>query len=246
MDKLLSIAASGLRSRIESLDMLANNLANAGTSGYKADREFHGVYTAAEAEAGKNQEMTRMPQIEGSWIDFKQGGLRNTGNPLDIALDGKGFLAVDGPDGVLYTRNGSLSFNAKGGLMAEGGYAVRRVGGGSFRIDPSKPLTIHQDGSLEQGGAPLGKMEIASFADVQQLRKQGQTYLRVEDTKVKPDFSVTVTVHQGKLENANVGEAESAVRLVTLLRQFEMLQKAVMISGEMGRKVGEEVAKVGS
>lgn len=246
MDNLLSIAAAGLRSRLESLDMLANNLANAGTSGYKADREFHGIYTSVSSEQPSSPDSTRMPTIEGSWIDFQQGGLRSTGNPFDIALDGKGFISVEGPNGALYTRNGSLSVDAKGLLIADGGYPVRKANGGQFRLDPAKPFTISKDGSVEQNGVSLGKIEIAGFANPQALTKQGQSYLRGGDPSVKPDFSVTVTVHQGKLENSNVGEAESAVRLVSLLRQFEMLQKAVTISGDMGRKAAEEVAKVGS
>jgi flagellar basal-body rod protein FlgG len=244
MDNLLSVAAAGMRSRMESLDILANNLANAGTSGYKADREFHGVYTAAEQAISPAS--TRMPNIEGSWIDFQQGGLRNTGNPLDVALDGQGFIAVDGPNGALYTRNGSLSVDSKGTLLGDAGYPVRRSGGGQFKLDPGKPITINKDGTLLQNGVSQGKIEIAGFASPQGLQKQGQSYLRSADESITPDFSVTVTVHQGKLENSNVGEAESAVRLVSLLRQFEMLQKAVTISGEMGRKAAEEVAKVGS
>src|ERR1051326_3728537 len=100
MDALTSAAASGLRARMESLDMLANNLANADTGGYKIDREFYSLYAAPETAA--NDPLT-MPVIERPWTDFSQGTIRPTGNPLDFALAGKGFFRVDGPNGPLYT-----------------------------------------------------------------------------------------------------------------------------------------------
>jgi len=96
MDALTAIAASGLRSRMESLDLLANNIANATTGGYKSDREFYSLYSAPEAES-----LSTMPVIERPWTDFSQGSLRRTGNPLDLALSGKGFFAVTGPAGPL-------------------------------------------------------------------------------------------------------------------------------------------------
>jgi flagellar basal-body rod protein FlgF len=106
MDPMTAIAASGLRARMESLDLLANNIANASTGGYKADREFYSLNVAPEA-AG-NQPSTTMPLIERPWVDHAQGALHSTGNPLDVALDGKGFFAVNGPSGPLYTRNGNF------------------------------------------------------------------------------------------------------------------------------------------
>ena len=94
MDPLTAIAASGLRARMESLDMLANNIANASTGGYKADREFYNLYTSPEA-AGDDS-LSTMPLIERPWVDHSQGILHTTGNALDVAISGKGFFAVDG------------------------------------------------------------------------------------------------------------------------------------------------------
>src|SRR5271169_2056345 len=107
MDPLTISAASGLRSRMESLDMLANNIANASTSGYKADREFYSLYAAPEAE-GPISGPDTLPVIERPWTDLSQGEVRSTGNPLDVALQGKGFFAVNGPGGPMYTRDGSF------------------------------------------------------------------------------------------------------------------------------------------
>src|SRR5580658_9567803 len=106
MDSLTAIAASGLRSRMESLDLLANNMANASTGGYKADREFYSLYTAGEAQDSGSA--TTMPVIVKPWTDLSQGILTPTGNALDVALNGNGFFGVSGPNGTLYTRNGGF------------------------------------------------------------------------------------------------------------------------------------------
>ena len=99
MDNLTISAASGLRTRMESLDMLANNLANTETSGYKTDREFYNLYQSADAAEGGGE--ATLPVVERPWTDFSQGTLRVTGGSLDLALSGKGFFTVDGPSGSL-------------------------------------------------------------------------------------------------------------------------------------------------
>src|SRR6476646_9639347 len=120
MDPLTITAASGMRSRIEALDLLANNIANTGTAGYKSDREFYNLYTSAEADT-----QTTLPNVERNWIDFGQGILKETGSPLDVALAGRGFLTADSPNGPLYTRNGSLHLSTKGVLETVDGYPLR-------------------------------------------------------------------------------------------------------------------------
>ena len=111
---MTATAASGLRARMESLDLLANNVANASTGGYKADREFYSLYVAPEAQDSDSP--TTMPVIEKPWVDLSQGLLTTTGNSLDIALNGKGFFSVAGPNGPLYTRNGGFHLAAGGKL----------------------------------------------------------------------------------------------------------------------------------
>src|SRR5579863_6248036 len=98
MDPLAISAASGLRSRMESLDLLANNIANLETGGYKLDREFYNLYTSAEAMTGDADPST-LPVIEKNFTDFSQGTIRNTTNPLDLALQGTGFFTIGSPAG---------------------------------------------------------------------------------------------------------------------------------------------------
>jgi flagellar basal-body rod protein FlgF len=226
-----------MRARLESLDMLANNIANASTAGYKVDREFYSLYRDAEADDG-----ALSPLIEKPWTDFSQGMLQVTDKPLDIALNGKGFIGVNGPNGPLYTRNGSFQISPTGDVVTAEGYPVRLAGGTTLRSQSKDPMQISIDGTVKQSGLVLGKLDLANFAPGS-LVKQGVSMFRpVDGSTATP---ANVEVHQGKLEGSNVGSAESAVRLVGILRQFEMLQKTISVSADMNRRALEEVARVG-
>ena len=119
MDRLTSAAASGLQARMDSLDMLANNLSNTSTGGFKADREFYGTYLAPEL-ANQPNTVGEAPVVQRHWTDFSQGTLVGTGNPTDFGLSGGGFFSVNGPNGPLYTRNGNFHFSADGALVRRG------------------------------------------------------------------------------------------------------------------------------
>jgi flagellar basal-body rod protein FlgF len=241
MDNLTASAASGMRARMESLDLLANNVANASTGGYKADREFYSLYTSPEAlDAGSP---ATMPVIEKPWVDMSQGILTTTGNSLDVALSGKGFFSVTGPSGPLYTRNGSFRLAGDGKLITAEGYTVRDTQGKPLTAQAALPIEISTDGTLQQNGQVIGQLQIADFTSTAGLTKQGSSYFRV-DPSVKPAAAANTTVQQGQLESSNTGTAESAVRLVDIMRQFEMLQKAMNIGNELNRKAIEEVARV--
>jgi flagellar basal-body rod protein FlgF len=237
MDPIATSAASGMRARLESLDMLANNLANASTAGYKVDREFYSLYRDAEAE-----DDSASPLIEKPWTDFSQGILQVTDKPLDIALNGKGFIGVNGPAGPLYTRNGAFQVSSSGDVVTAEGYPVRLAGGSTLRSQSKDPIQIAIDGTVNQGGLVLGKLDLVDFPPGS-LSKQGVSLFRPADGATPTQANVEV--HQGKLEGSNVGSAESAVRLVGILRQFEMLQKTISVSADMNRRALEEVARVG-
>jgi flagellar basal-body rod protein FlgF len=247
MDALTISAASGLRSRMESLDLLANNLANAATSGYKRDQEFYGLYSSSDSlDPATGGPSSTLPVIEHQWTDFSQGGIQVTGNPQDVALSGAGFFAVDGPAGPLYTRNGNLQVLRSGDLATSDGYKLQKVGGGTIQLASGKPIEITTDGTVKQDGQDVGRLAVVGFPSTASLEKVGSTCFRNTDPKNAPVSAVSVEVQQGKIEGSNVPVAESAMRLVGLMRQFEMLQKAIGINGEMDTKTIQEVARVGS
>jgi len=238
MDPISVAAAAGMRARMESLDLLANNIANASTSGYKSDSEFYTLFSSQNSDSG-----TTLPLIKNQWTDYSQGLLQPTNEQLDFALSGRGFFAVQGPSGPLYTRNGNFRLSPTGVLVNSEDYVVRSVDGRPLRADVSRPVEVSADGTVRQGEQVIGQMELVDFADRAVLAKQGNNYFRNTDLRARPALA-TAQVQQGRIENSNVGAAESAVRLVTVMRQFEILQKAVTLAGEMNRKAVEEVARV--
>ena len=240
MDAMSSAAASGLRSRMESLDLLANNIANAETGGFKVDREFYSLYTSEEASA--DADPTQMPVIEKNYTDFSQGILSTTSNPLDFAIQGSGFFALNTPGGTSYTRNGVFRVSTTGTVVNADGYEVEDSNGQPITVNPSLPIEVTPDGSVLQSGQAIGQMALVDFATGDVIKK-GNTMFRPANVDVKPKRS-SGQILQGQTEGSNVTTAESTVRLVNVMRQFEMLQKAVNIAGEMDRKSISDVAKV--
>jgi flagellar basal-body rod protein FlgF len=243
MDQISALAASGLRARMQSLDLLANNIANTSTSGYKGDSEFYTLFTSEAAEDGSSEPASTQPMIDRQWTDFSQGLLEPTNNPLDFGLSGKGFFALQGPSGPLYTRNGSFQVTATGNLVTTDGYTLLERNGQPIKADPSKAVEVTLDGNVHQSGQIIGQLKVVDFKDPSVLAKQGNNYFRNSSDQTPLDTTST-QVHQGKIEASNVSPSQAAVRLVNVMRQFEMMQKAVSLSGDMSRKAIEEVARV--
>jgi flagellar basal-body rod protein FlgG len=247
MDNLAIAAVSGLRSRMVSLDLLANNLANAGSSGFKTDREFYGLYSSDDSSNGVDGAgSTALPVVERQWTDFTPGPLQVTGNPVDVAIAGKGFFSVSGPNGPLYTRNGTLQVLPTGELGTSEGYAIRGAGGATIRVAPNKPVTITLNGTVTQQGQVAGQIEVVDFKSTDVLKKVGNTGFENTDSSATPQTASNFEVQQGKVEGSNVAVPEAAMRLVGVMRQYEMLQKAIAISSEMDAKSIQEVARVGA
>lgn len=242
MDALTAAAASGMRARMESLDTLANNLANASAPGFKADREFYSTYMSAEATDSQTLDSSStMPVTEKQWTDYSQGAVTPTGNPLDIALKGKGFFVATAPAGPLLTRDGSFRMSVKGDLETQAGFKIRGRDGKPIQLDPAKPIEITPEGEIRQGGQAVSQIDVVDVKDTNTLTKHGMNYYDY-NSGVTP--SANPELQQGATESANFQSAESAVRLVSVMRQFEMLQRAVTIGGDMSRRALDQVAKV--
>jgi len=233
-----------MRARMESLEMLANNLANVETGGFKADREFFSTYTGQDATRDpQTGDILNMPVVQSHWTDLTQGNLLTTANPLDLAIDGDGMFAAVTASGVRYTRNGNFRISGAGLLVTADGNPLRGQDGATIAIDPGMPVEVLPDGTVQQAGQAVGQLEISSF-DRASLDKFGANYfVPVAGAQAKP---ATGSVVQGRLEQPNVGAAESSVRLVAIMRQFEMLQKAMNIGNELNRSAIEQVARVTS
>ncbi len=238
MDPLTITAGSGLRSRAEALDLLANNLANASTSGFKSDREAYTLYL------GEGSWQTTSPLIERHRTDFSQGQLKQTGDASHLALQGEGFFLVDGPQGPMITRNGTFRITNEGKVVTPEGFEFVTVEPRRIRAVPGQPLEVDAEGAVLQGGGQIGRLKLVALPDGLQPAKREGAYFALDKRDLTSLKTSSAEVHQGRLEAANFSPAEAAVRLVNILRQFETLQKALQIGGEMGRKAVEDVARV--
>lgn len=250
MDPLTIAAAAGTRSRLESLDLLANNIANASTAGFKADREFYGLYLSADAQQAVFEDYrpnaTDLPEVAHHWTDYSQGSLTGTGNPLDLAIAGKGYFEVSTAGGPRWTRNGAFRIGPTGKLETQSGHTlnVKPPAGREFKLDPNKPYKIGKNGDVVQDGQVLGTIQVKVPADKSgQLEKVGASYFKVDPAAV-PATASGAEVEQGYLETSNISAADSAVRLVSVMRSFEMLQKATNLGSDMNKKAIEEVGRV--
>jgi flagellar basal body rod protein FlgG len=235
MDPLLVAAASGMKTRMASLDMLANNLANVGTSGFKSDREFYNLYDEA------------LPLVQSLWTDFSQGSLTPTGNPLNVALSGKGLFALNAPAGIVYTRNGDFRISKTNQLETPEGYTIRNVQdqGRPITVDPLQPVDIFKDGTVSQGGQNVGLIEVSALDVPNTLSKLGKGYYTPLDKTAPTPLAQNVELRQGQLEQSNVDPADAGVRLINVMRQFEMMQKAMSLGNQMNQSAIQDVAKVG-
>jgi flagellar basal body rod protein FlgG len=237
-----------MRSRLETLDVLANNIANAGTTGYKADQESYDLYFGDQALEGYDEgrpDAAEMPVLEQSWTDWSQGTLIPTGNATDLALTSAGFFVVDGPNGPLYTRDGHFKLSKTGVLQTQDGYSVKSVKGGAITLGLNSDFQVTPAGDVQQDGSTIARISIVNASDPKSGQRAGAGYFKFSTSNPMTPVA-DPALQQKSLETSNVTPAASAVKLVTVMRSFEMLQKAVSMANQMSQKVVEEVAKVAS
>jgi flagellar basal-body rod protein FlgG len=223
MDRGLYIAASGMLAEQVRQDQLAHDLANASTSGYKADRSTQrsfGELLLANRATGEIVGAAGLgAEIAEIKTDLSQAPLRETNEPLDVALAGSGFLAVQTPDGVRYTRAGQLSLDAQGRLSTATGLPVLGEDGRPITVGTSEP-TIGVDGTIAAGGRTVGRIAIVELRDP---LKQGDTLF-----SGTPAGRPTGTIlKQGFLEGSGVQPAEAMVDMMTSMRAYESVQRVI-------------------
>jgi flagellar basal-body rod protein FlgG len=184
--------------------------------------------------------------IQKQWTDFSQATLLPTGNSLDIGLSGKGFFALNSPSGTVYTRNGQFQISKSNQLETAEGFTLRNTKdqGKPIVVDPRQAIEIDKSGNVSQGGQQIAQIEITASGDASQsLSKLGNSYFISGKPGGMPADTST-ELKQGTLEQSNVPVSDAAVRLVSVMRQFDMLRRAMTVGDEMNKQAISEVAKV--
>lgn len=242
-------ALSGAIAREQAIANLSNNLANISTSGYKKSNiSFESVLkeeTQLNAAKGKNYS-----RVGKNYTDFSPGAIRTTENPLDVAVQGEGFLKVEGPKGILYTRRGDLAINAEGLLTTTNGLPVLDDGNGRINIpdtDTSK-VAIGDDGTLYILGPQGARSEVARLAvvdivDKEKLRRESDTTFSLEQGALET-LSENSRIVQGALELSNVDMAEGMAKMIDNYRTFETYHKVLKSYSTIGEQQ-EELGTLG-
>lgn len=245
MDTGYYAACSALVARMQALDSIANNLANASTVGYRAEHHVFGsvlASQASESDSPLNEAINDFGVMGGTTLDQSQGSLQKTGNELDLGIEGKGYFEVQTSSGLAYTRNGSLHVSASGQLVTASGDQVMGDKG-AIKIMPG-PISISADGTISVKGAVTGKLKVVEFPVGTQLSSMGNTYYSAPANSARE--ATDSSVRQGVLENSNVNTITSMVELVTAQRTAEMMQRALaMFNSEMDKTATQDVAKAG-
>ncbi len=227
MNSGLYSAYSGLRANANMLEVLANNLANLNTTGFKGDETFFRLYNHAvgESQMPLDQAINDSTVVQGTVVNFQGGPLATTGRDLDVAIEGPGFFAVETPAGLRYTRNGHFEVNSQGRLVTSQGFEVQGKGG-SISLPPGK-VNISQIGDIEVNGTTAGSLKIVDFADKTQLEKMGHSLFQARNAGTQEQEARGTLLRQGTLEQSNINPVQQMMLMINMMRQFEGLQKAV-------------------
>ncbi len=224
MDNSLLISLSQQIAAYRSMDVIANNLANVSTPGFKREsakfEEYVQMVRPAEGQTGPQP--VSFVKDAGTMRDISQGNISSTGAPLDLALNGKGYFTVATPAGERYTRDGHFSLNANGQVVTSDGYAVQGEGGaititptdGDIHISSDGVISSVVNGTLNQ----LGKLRLTDFADERALKPEGGNLYAANGIATAP---ATATVVQGALESSNVQPVLEISKMIEVMRAYE-------------------------
>ena len=252
MENALLVGLSRQMTLERQLDVVANNIANVNTTGYKADQSLFEEYLRSGAHednfVGRDRAVSYV-QDRATFHDMTQGPLQQTNNPLDVAIDGGGFLAVQTAAGELYTRDGNLQLNNVGQLVTENGDAVLGTAGPILFQPTDHDINISPDGTITvQEGAGRtdtirGKLRMVSFADAQQILKQGSNlYSLGEGAQPQPDLKSTLK--QGYIEKSNVNSVAEMSRMMEVTRSYTAVSNMLQQESDLHKSAIEKLADV--
>jgi flagellar basal-body rod protein FlgF len=236
----IEISSQGLEAMILQQNIIANNLANTNTVGYKGDalllNSFRGVLANKLGVTGGAM------RVDGVVMQAGQGDLVQTGDNFDVALQGDGFFAVDTPQGTRYTRNGNFTVDSSGVMVTPDGYSVLGENG-PIKIS-GDTIEITEEGDIIIDGKKENTIMVVDFAKPYKLKKIGNNLLDTASSDVQPSEKPEDTeLVQGSLESSSVSVIQEMVKMVECLRAFELNQKAIMTQDELTNKAISDVGR---
>ena len=245
MDNTLYIGLSRQMVLKREMDIVANNIANADTTGFKFESLMTKEVPGPPAFTLQGPRPIKFVGADGVARDFGQGGLRRTDTPLDLAIEGQGFFKVTTKAGERYTRDGRFRTDDTGRVTDQKGDPLADEGGGEITIDPTKPgeISISPDGVVSQGTERIGKVGVYQFANLGALEKDGNNlYKNVSNQQ--PTTPTDVKVRQGMLEGSNVNSIVEITRMIEVSRAYEQTTQMMQSEFELSRNSVSRLGRV--
>jgi flagellar basal-body rod protein FlgF len=255
MENALLVGLSRQMALSHELDIIANNIANIDTTGYKADNAAFGEYLMPRASdrgfSGGDRRISFV-QDRASWIDLSEGAIQRTGNPLDLAISGDGYLAVQTPRGLRYTRNGALEINATGQLVTNEGYQVLGDSGPITFQPTDHNISISPNGIItalsgsDTTDSPRGHLQLVGFDQPRRLLKDGSSTFEapagVNPTPPPPGTRLV----QGAIEKSNVNAVAEMARMIQITRNYTDIAAILQQQGDQRRNALSQLSQTPS
>ncbi len=248
MDSGFYVAYAGLAARMQALDVVAGNLANSSTAGFKAQTPFYRALAAAQSGeilTPLNQAVNEFGILGGSRADLRAGSFDSTGNNTDLAIEGSAFFSVQTAAGIRYTRNGTFQLNAARQVVTQDGNQVLAEQGTKTVpiVLPTGLVSVSPDGTLSVAGTLVAKLHLVQFAPGTELTPEGNSNYAVPAGSEQPPTGSSV--RQGLLESSNLNPVEGAVGLIVLQRQADLLTRALStLNTDFNRAATQDVPRV--
>ncbi len=215
------------------MDVVANNVANMNTIGFKAEQVMMEPETMAPASMRVGPEPIKFVTDWGQWRDMTEGAIEQTSNPLDFAIGGEGFFEIDTPNGPRYTRAGNFTLDEAGQLVTQDGHTVIGDGGAITLLPDGGRPTVSKDGTISQNGEPVGRLTAVSFANNKALEKVGNNMFASEEP---PQAAPAASINQGMLERSNVNGILEMTRLMEIQKAYKRASDTIGSMDDMAKR----------
>ncbi|MCW5730743.1 MAG: flagellar basal-body rod protein FlgF [Alphaproteobacteria bacterium] len=222
------------------MDVIANNLANMNTAGFRSEQMLFEEHLMRLA--GREQAKASFVLDWGTLRSLRDGAIETTGNPLDVAISGRGFLVVETPEGRRYTRNGHLRLSDQGELTTRDGHAVLDDRNAPIRLERADGrITIAPDGSVSNANGLVARLNLVRFENEQQMRKAGDNLYSSDEPELPAEGAQFV---QGAIEGSNVEPIVEMTNMVELHRSYQAMQRVLEADQEIQRRAIERLGKI--
>ena len=243
MDNALYVGLSNQMVLKRQMDIIANNIANADTNGFKFESLMTKTVPGAPAFTMGGPRPVKFVGADGVARDFGQGGLRRTDSTFDLGIEGQGFFKVTTKAGDRFTRDGHFRTDNNGVITTQAGDPVADDGGGQITIDQTKPgaITISPDGIVSQGSERVGKIGVYKFDSLSALEKTGDNQYQ-NAANQQPTAATDAKVRQGMLESSNVNPIVQITKMIEVNRAYESVTQMMSAESDLSRS---SVARLG-